>query len=642
MVSKELSDILGIFRERFSDEIFNAKMHKLVYLNLLKNKEEKFEEFKDLIRNKWLKFKSKNERRTIEKTYAPFLYSNFHELFQQYLQDFFAFNADALELVIKEQISKKTLLIEYNYHLAPEEIKEYNELSKKIKGNLYGLLFFTGYLFFLVGMIGRLIRETIKEDLHITLDCAVIKEDNGNKYVNFLILVRNVRKEIFDNYFYMTSFYFLKQFKGIPDDYYEKLLRGREKLYQLALEQYPSTKERLGCLLFYFYRKCKLLENFCPLLDFLNFVCSRVEDSIYSKIDIINKEFLANFDYPVEKKNSLIRIFDFLDKISTLYSTFQANNLPSQKSQFNLFLLIMKYYFGSGSLETLEVGNILLLPDKFKKTLNQHNKSTKNGAIGSNTIKDISKLINYLSVLSNLDDIDLFFKKIFNKRISQLNYRFFRSFLKSFNTRFSNLIDEENKKLSENPKNEPFTFNIIVDHVSRMLYVLVDKIFLRENLKDASKNFIDPRGRYVGKNIALRVLELFIFQEINFSDDIWPEYLLSIYRDKLNEEIKNYVNIPEKYFYSDKDLTKFLTMYNLQTFSTAQFFEEWIINEIIIPLNNFIQNIRGAIKNKSNSKEIYKTINEYLMKDLRPQDKKISKELKFACDRIAQFWIVDK
>ncbi|MFX0073319.1 MAG: hypothetical protein ACFFAO_19755, partial [Candidatus Hermodarchaeota archaeon] len=373
MTNKELSEILNVFEVKFSEQIFDVRMYRNVYFKLLNNKKEKFEEFKDSIRTKWLEFKLKNNEKIIKKTYTSFLFSNFDDVFRFYLQNFFAFNTNSLKLITKDLVSDKVLLYEYNYYITPEEVRDYDNLSKKIKGNLYGLLFFTGYLYFLVGMIGRLIRQTIEEKLLITLDCAIIKENEKNKYLNFLILVRNDNKEIFDNYFNMTLYYFLKQFDEIPDSYYEKLLLGREKLYQIALDQYPSVKKRLGCLLFYFYKKCKLLENFCPLLDFLNFVCSRVEDSKFSKIDTIKKEFLINFDYSVEKKNSLIRIFDYLDKKSTLYSTFQANNLPSQKSQFNLFLLIMKYYFGNGSLEALEVGNILFLPEIFKYTLNQHN-----------------------------------------------------------------------------------------------------------------------------------------------------------------------------------------------------------------------------------------------------------------------------
>ena len=626
----------------FSSEIFNLKMHKKVYFNILEKNKERFEELLDLIRSKWVEFKKSNKKRVIKKTFTSFLYINFHEFFKFYLQNFFGFDGDSLELIIKENVSDDTLLIEYDYHLSFEEIAQYENISKKVGGNLYGLLFFTGYLYILIAVIGILIRKTIGENILITLDCGIIKSEKERKYLNFLVLIRKDNKEIFINYYYMILYYFLKQFKGIPDKYYDKLLEGREKLYQIALDQYPTVKERLANLLFYFYKKCKLLENFCPLLDFLNFVCSRVEDSSFSKQDVIRKDFLDNFEYTIEKRNSLIRIFDFLDKKSTLYSTFQANNLPSQKSQFNLFLLIMKYYFASG-LEAFEVGDLLFLPGTFKNKLNQHNKNVDNGVIGSNTISDINELINYFAIIANIGEINNIFKKIFNKEVSQLNYQFFRSFLKSFNTKFLTLIDKENEILSENPKNEPYTFNVIVDHISRMLYVLIDKIFLTSsNPDDSSKNFIDPRGRYIGKNIALRVLELFIFQEFNYSDDIWPEILISINLNKVKKDLKGIINIPDKYFYSDIDLTRFYTIYNLQSLTPALFFEEWLITEIILPLNDFILTIRNLVKNPSNKKEISTHLFNYLSKDIKGKDKDTLNDIKFVCERLAQFWVREK
>jgi hypothetical protein len=642
LVNKELPDIINLLSEVFKDEIFNLKMHKKVYFQILEEKQDIFEDYINQIRSKWLMFKERNEKNLIKKTYTTFLNSEFHGLFKEYLEQFFGFSGNSLELISKEKTSDNNLLIEYNYNLSRKEIKLYEGLSKRIKANLRGLLFFTGYLYILIDVFGILIRKTIGEDILITLDCGIIKTKGTKEYLNFLILVRDDNKELFINYFYMTFYYFLKKFKGIPEEYYETLLKGRDKVYQIALDQYKSVKERLANLMYYFYKKCKLVENLCPLLDFLNFVCSRVEDSVFSKHEIIRKEFLDNFDYTIEKKNSLLRLFDFIDNESTLFSTFQANNLPSQKSQFNLFLLIIKYYFSSG-LEGLEVGDLLFLPEIFTETLNDYNKNLNEGFIGSNTINDINNFINYFSVFSNLENLDVLFRKIFNIGISDINYHFFRSFLKSFDSKFNSLIDDENKILSENSKNELYNFNIVVDHLSRMLYVLIDKIFLKSsNPDDSSANFIDPRGRYIGKNIALRVLELFIFQEFNFSDDIWPEILLSLYSDKFKKDLKKYVEISDKYFYTDKDLTRFLTLYNLQSLDSTFYCEQWLINEIIIPLNNFIRNIRESIDNLSDKRLIKKKLKAYLLKDVKIKDKKYLHNIEFICDRLSEFWFVPK
>ncbi|MHA1931554.1 MAG: hypothetical protein ACW96X_03385, partial [Promethearchaeota archaeon] len=529
------------------------------------------------------------------------------------------------------------LFLEYNYYLTPDEEGHFQKISKKFESEVFfGFSFPMGYLYFLIRLMGMLIRKTIRKEIFILLDAVIVNTNEENTSLNFMIIIKNSKDEIFHCYFDMALYYFLRPYEGISEDFLNKLLEGREKLYQMALNKYPSAKEKLVDLLYYFYKKCNLLQSFSPLLDFFNFVGARVEDSVFSKVDIVRKEFLANLDYSTEKKNSLLKFFDLLDNKSTLYSTFQANNLPSQKSQLNLFLLYMKYYFGSG-LEALEVGDVLFLPTIFKKTLDNHNKKVSD-VIGTNSIKNIKNFINFLYTLSNIENIDLFFTKIFKKTISHLNYGFFKTFLKSFNSNFTLKINQENEILSENPENFPYTFDIIVDHICRILYVIIDKIFLKTNPDDASKNFIDPRSRYIGKNIALRVLELFVFQDINYSDDIWPDFVISLNKEQIRKNIKEEFDIiiPETNFYTDEELTQIMITYNIQSFSDQPYFEEWLIHDIIIPLNDLILNIRNSLKDPSNEIEVYEQLSEYFLSGI--ENREVIKEFKFICQELAPFW----
>ncbi len=636
MVNIELPEILDFLKERVNGEEFNLKLETNIFSEILNKKKEEYEEFKKAIKLKWDDFNRKNKERIIKKTFTTFFYKHFHDFFKFFIYKFFGFDKKSLELVIKEKISDKILFLEYNYFLTHEEENHFDNTSKNLKaGIFYSFSFTTGYLYFLIRLLGMIIRKTIQEKLFILLDGVIVKEAENNNTLNFMIIIKDSNDEIFYSYYNMVLYYFLRHFKGIPEDYYNKLLEGREKLYQTAIEEYPYAKEKLVDLLYYFYKKCNLLQSFSPLLDFFNFVGSRVEDSLFSKVETIRKEFLANLDYGIEKKNSLIRFFDFLDKKSTLYSTFQANNLPSPISQLNLFLLYMKYYFGSG-LEALEVSDLLFLPAIFKNTLDQHNKNVDN-VIGANCINQINNFLKFISALSNTENIDIFFQKVFKKDISQLNYGFFKTFLKSFNSNFAMKIEQENTLLSENQDNTSFTFNIIVDHICRMLYVLIDKIFLRTTPDEASVNFIDPRSRYIGKNIALRVLELFFFQDINYSDDVWPDYIISLNKEYIKEELKKFeVVVPETHFYTDEELLQIMLTYNIQSFSDQPFFEEWIIYEIIIPLYNLISNIHRSVKNPSNEIEVYEKLSEFFLSDI--EDKEIIKDFKVICQQLAPFW----
>ncbi len=638
MDNKGLGTTLEYLEEKVKGLGYDLKLETGVLFEILERKEEDFKEFQNEIILKWDEFTQKNQKRVIKRTFTTFFYDNFHNFFKYFLRNFFGFNEGSLELINKEKVSDEFLFLEYNYYLTQEEEELFQKFSRKFESEVFfGFSFPMGYLYFIIRLLGILFRKAIKEHIFILLDAAIVKTSDENTSLNFMIIIKNSKDELLHSYFDMVLYYFLRPIKGISEDYFNKLLKGREKLYQMALNDYPFAKEKLVDLLYYFYTKCRLLQSFSPLLDFFNFVGARVEDSIFSKVNIIRKEFLANLDdYSTEKKNALLGFFDFLDKKSTLYSTFQANNLPSQKSQLNLFLLYLKYYFGSG-LEALEVGDLLFLPTVFKKALDRHNKKVED-VIGTNSIKNIKNFLKFLYTLSNIEHIDLFFLKIFKKTISHVNYGFFKTFLKSFNSNFTSKINQENELLSENPENFPFTFDIIVDHICRILYVIIDKIFLRTNPDDASKNFIDPRSRYIGKNIALRVLELFVFQDINYSDDIWPDFVISLNKEQIRKNIKKKFDIliPETKFYTDEELTQIMITYNIQSFSDHPYFEEWLIDEVIIPLNDFILNIRNLVKEPSSDIEVYEQLREYFLSDI--EDKEIIKEFKFICQELAPFW----
>jgi hypothetical protein len=633
---KELKQIVNNLVNTENIQDYSIDTINSVLFNLLEEKPIKYKEFINDIKLRWDAFKKKNQTRIIKKTFTSFFYENFQDLFGYFLQEFFSFDQNSLELLSKEKISEKIIFFEYNYLLNQDEEQIFINISNEFQVEiLYGFSIITGYLYFIVRLLGMVIRNAIQENIFILLDAIIIKNENLNKNLNFLIICKDSKDEIFNFYYQMVLYYFLRQIKGIPENYYKKLYKGREKLYEIALNEYSTSKEKLVDLLYYFYKKCNLLQSFSPLLDFFNFVGARVEDSIFSKLDIIKKEFLVNLNYSTEKKNSIIKIFEYLDNKSTLYSTFQANNLPSPKSQLNLFLLYMKYYFESG-LEALEVGDLLFLPEVFKTTLNQYNKK-EDDVIGANTIKNVKDLINYLSSLSNIENINLFFHKIFKKKVSQLNYGFFKTFLKSFNSNISQKIAKENEILAENPENSPLTFKIIVDHICRILYVLIDKIFIRSSPNEASSNFIDPRSRYIGKNIALRVLELFVFQDINYSDDVWPDYIISLNRKQLKTELEQFnIKIPKKHFYSLEELIQIMITYTIQSFTDQPFFEEWIIYEIIIPLNNFIREFRNSVRDPANQTEVYEKLREYLTTDIR--DEKIKKNFELFCQQLASFW----
>lgn len=635
MVTKELEEIIKFLDDKIEGEDLVFAFNNKSFMKIFDRKKKEYNEFKKLIKSRWQDFTLTNQKKVVRSNYLSFLYDNLDEFLKISLTKFFGLNENSLKFMQIEKISDSDLIIEYEYFISPGEEYIFNELAIKAGQDQYPFEYYVGYLFFAISCLGLISRMIIQENFLILLDGAVLKINKERPVLHLMVVVRDSKEEFYENYIKMSMIYFLKQYSEIPSEFKDGLIQGREKLYQLALNDYTKQiPERLTELLYYLYKKSKLTQNFTPLLDFLNFVCSRVEDSIFSKVEIIRKDFLANIDYTEEKKNSLIKFFEFLDSKSSLYSTFASNNLPSPREQFNLFMLIMKYYFGSG-LEALEAGDLLFLPGIFKKSLNKYNKSSAK-VIDAKSINRIGEFLKVFSIVNNIEENHIFFQQIFQKTVSDINFWFLSTFLISLNTKFSELVRVENKKISENPENAQFTFNIVVDHICRMLYVLIEKIFIRKTPDEASKNFIDPRGRYTGRNIALRVNELFIFQDMNFSDDVWPLFLISLNKAKVKKELSSFIKIPEENFYRDKDLLKFLLSYNFRSFSDSPFFEEWLINDIILPLNDFILNIASSVENPSNKIEVYEKLSEIFLDGV--EDKDLIKMIKFICQELASFW----
>ncbi|GAG65975.1 unnamed protein product, partial [marine sediment metagenome] len=150
--------------------------------------------------------------------------------------------------------------------------------------------------------------------------------------------------------------------------------------------------------------------------------------------------------------------------------------------------------------------------------------------------------------------------------------------------KFLYLIEEENKKLKKSQNK--ISFEKAIDFICRSLYSLINKVFLRENVEDASKNFVDPRSRYIPENVATRVLELSIFKDLNLSDDIWPDYFLSVNKEEVKHLFKKYLEIPEDVFYSDWSLSMLDMVYNQELFHNEKYLEEFLIEDVVIRLKS--------------------------------------------------------
>ena len=123
---------------------------------------------------------------------------------------------------------------------------------------------------------------------------------------------------------------------------------------------------------------------------------------------------------------------------------------------------------------------------------------------------------------------------------------------------------------------------------------------------------------------------------MSFSDDIWSIFLISKKKEQIKKEISEYTSIPDNIFYSFDEISKLLIYHNFKSYSKSIFFEEWLINDIIIPINNFILKIKNSVKNPSNNIEVYEKLSEIFVKDIKNED--LIKEIKFICQKLSPFW----
>ena len=127
------------------------------------------------------------------------------------------------------------------------------------------------------------------------------------------------------------------------------------------------------------------------------------------------------------------------------------------------------------------------------------------------------------------------------------------------------------------------------------------------------------------------------FQDINYSDDTWPDYIISLNKRYIKDEVNKYnITIPDVNFYTDEELTQIMLTYNIQSFSDQPYFEEWLIQEIIIPLHNFILNIRNLVKDPLSEIEVYEKLREFFLTDIK--NKELVQEFKFISQELAPFW----
>nr|WP_147664593.1 hypothetical protein [Candidatus Prometheoarchaeum syntrophicum]QEE17705.1 hypothetical protein DSAG12_03543 [Candidatus Prometheoarchaeum syntrophicum] len=625
----QLNAFLNRIGDNFIQDWYNIRDIQTWMMEEIYRKRVQFPYFKKKTLFSWVSF---NKNPKSKKNPSRFYNKKLDSLFRYFfLKMFSGLNEKRLILKgIEGHVRKESeLFFEYEYMLSQDELSEFRNFKHKFNhpDHHYRII---SYIFNLIIMVfGKLIKDLIKNDVQIHMLCAKIKEkeSTGEKYLHFLIIVEKPDREFLNAYLHYLIFNFAEILPGIDRKLLKSLNRQKNHIYPIALKEYPKSLKKIPTVLYILQRKVHILKQIIPILDILNFVGSRVEDTKYHTNELVNDIIQEKICDDNENQKDLSKIFDFLNSTASLFSTFQSNNRANISRQYQLFFFYCQHFSLRG-LKTIHENSHVFFPDKIAESLLKHKETLNQKGINFNTF---SNFLRRGFSLPTDDALDIVFNKIFDKSINELNEAFFEVYLFSLNTKFDLLIEEIRQK---NP-NFNYSYEEIIHDIFIIIHNLISKIFIADKPEDVQQYFNDPLSRYTPKNIALRVLELRIFREIPLSDNNWVDYFTSRNKEQVKKTLKPYADIPDSYFFTPERLLKINMIYDRGNLESTKYLEEWII-EIIAKFYKFQINIDEKLPNNYTNNELYESFFNEFSKGI--MDTQIREKLEEITEFFVEIW----
>ncbi len=518
-----------------------------------------------------------------------FFKKKFFDLFSYFLTELLPFEKKSLTLTQHPINVYWDLFFDIQYEFSDAEIQSFADLKLKysiIEKTEKIIEYFFSSIIHIFGMeIGDIITDNYQVEL-----ISGVAHLKTTKRLNFTISIRQKERILKDFFLNSHIYQFSEYFPQIPSVLKNKLKMQNDLIYLLSLERYFDLNPYIISVLARIYKKCVTLGHITPVLDILNFMFSRVEDSIYSTQEIL--ENVANKITPLSKKKSaLLQIFEFCNKNAVLFGTFQSNNRSQLQEQYRLFFLYNLQFFGAGGMEQNFRADVLFLPAIFNDEINI---LKQNFPSFHNYFSLFEKFLHTSFEISTNPAFTLVFKHIFVYNVEDMNEDFFSAFITSLNQRLFQEIEQHNKQLNS----DSISYSEAVNFIIKTIYHSIRTIFLAEDPLQASKNFRDSISRYSPKNIALRSMELLFFKEIPLSDNNWMIYNLSRNKEKVINQFKDHLHIPKDYFFSPKKLLH-ISMKQFYSLESEIVLEKWFVDFIISPFVKFIDGVYQQIqKNK--------------------------------------------
>ncbi|MCF2139844.1 MAG: hypothetical protein K9W44_07310 [Candidatus Lokiarchaeota archaeon] len=621
-MTEKLHSFLERIAANFTENWYNIRNLQDWMLDEIYRKRKTFPFWRKKVRFAFASWQRKYYKRHISQkgkkenpNLSRFFYYKFDWLFRYFFENMFlGFNVKQLKLLSLEGNIRPNsdLFFLYEYSLNNEEIEEFLKFKKKYHhpDHYYRII---SYIFnSIVIVFSKLITDIIKAKISFNIISAKIDTDpeKNTHNLNFLIHFQKPETEFLKSFLNSLIYDFAELIPGMDKNLLSKLYQRKGKLYPMALKVYPYSKTNVVRVFYTLQRKSQVLGHITPLLDILNFIAARVEDSIYNTSELVH-EIL------IEKQTHLIHfgqlevyeeVFRFLNESASIFSTFQSNNRAALYRQYQLFFFYSQYFLPFEILANPQQ-ETFFFPEIFEKNLQTHF-SKKSSFTQSFSILNLFLM---QGIQFGLDEVlDKIFTIIFKQSIHHLNVSFFESLLKSINQKLHNIL---NKSI---PKSVPYFvyFNEMVHVMCVIMKNLVMRIFIREDPSLAMENFRDNLTRYTPQQIALRVLELRIFKEIPLADNNWQDYYLSRNKNTVKRVFAKYYEIPDNYFFTEERLLKINMNYERGILNETPLLEKWLIMNILEPFDNFYKIIKKKLGRKPTISKIRQIIFEHFSKGI--------------------------
>ncbi|MFX0100951.1 MAG: hypothetical protein ACFFCS_15350 [Candidatus Hodarchaeota archaeon] len=428
--------------------------------------------------------------------------------------------------------------------------------------------------------------EQISNLLEVTLD---------GMDITMLLSFNNYRSNQLEKLFFQGNLLdFLRETLDITvsDKLAKKLKVEKEKLKRKSLELFHDGKDEVIGAINHFRYKCILTGHISHVYEITSYLISRLDLGVNSIQELLKQYGKKN---AVSERDIIIYsyLLDFIAKQSLLYTTFQSNNNGFKSRLNQVVVLILQYYLVEFDKDALseKIFSGKALYEKMERFVSKNSK-IKEAPLDKFKEFLLKFLITQFKAFE-MNDYHTFIQGLFRKKIGNIVFRFFISFLKTSHVQLLHNLEQ----LSSKDGKLELSFEKVVHFLCDFLIFGVEFTFFNQTLEEASEKFNDPINRFSPGNIALNMVYLVLYRILPFQDNKWMVTLLMKYRNHL-DVIDLLLQVDELNLnaISPDVATSNFILHDRALKETTKLLNQWFFDEILQPFFYFYMSFEALLE----------------------------------------------